>query len=252
VAMDTSPIPEEAKLPWRRCCRQRYRTRILRLLEYTDLAKRKWFRGSELLDCCEIPKKGESPVERRAQYQELLRKAIWRGFFGGVAGDFGGGADTRIRHISTSPLANRWLPRTAADALFFKAAWTEDFLFSRVDSFTWLKELGINVPRSWGPAEAHTEKTPNSSKGKRGRVATFDRADAEAFLRQQLDSRGDYYEPNQTDDWNCQRCAVDALRDYLWQRAGRAPKETVLKEFVRRIHDDWKAEKAKAGAISSR
>jgi hypothetical protein len=80
---------------------------------------------------------------------------------------------------------------------------------------------------------------------RRGRKEKYDWDEAKMALTGELNSRGDYDEPGQTADWNCQSRAEDFVRVHFEkeQHGGVAPSESAVRKVVRKTTAAWRESK---------
>ncbi|MGY3506649.1 MULTISPECIES: hypothetical protein [unclassified Bradyrhizobium] len=107
-------------------------------------------------------------------------------------------------------------------------------------------------PARFEPREEATEhalmKPPSMPKGKdsakpelrRGRPSTYDWPEIKRFIFEQLDTRGDFAEEDQVDDW---KTCADLYRAIEEKFGEKCPALTTLKERVPGLVDEWRAQK---------
>jgi hypothetical protein len=89
---------------------------------------------------------------------------------------------------------------------------------------------------------------PEVRKRKVGRKPQYDWDDAELFVCRELDSRGDFDDADQVENWSCQADLERSVADYFSNRMnGRAPAISSIREKIGPMVDAWRAKQRVAG-----
>jgi hypothetical protein len=98
-----------------------------------------------------------------------------------------------------------------------------------------------------GPNRSPVDVVPsgsNTQKRNPGAKPRFDWLDIEAFVIKTLDEKGDFDDPDSTDDWKSQNALIRLILQYLEVDrrlgAGNGPSESTLKDRVRPMINRWR------------
>jgi hypothetical protein len=94
-----------------------------------------------------------------------------------------------------------------------------------------------NGPPSLTPAARPQQAPPSSSR--RGRRPRYDWHEAKIVLLDALKQRGDFYETDQEDDWNCQARAEDLITSHFGKKDQR-PSASLVRSQVAKIVKEWR------------
>jgi hypothetical protein len=93
-----------------------------------------------------------------------------------------------------------------------------------------------SVVATWVRVDASSAATPPKPRGRR---PIYDWEEAEQFLHQLLDQKGDYAEKGQIDDWCRQADAERAVAEHLTTN-GKRPSGNIVREHVVEFVDRWR------------
>jgi hypothetical protein len=213
--------------PAKRLQRERRRARFLDKALRTPRTARRWFRIEDI----------EPDAHARSNLIDQWRASIWHRDLGSSEGK------SQVLCLSVSQLAeNRFDPDWARGEQQFNAI-VGDLWMSAERWLDWFHQDRANRKApTW--LEALVQSKRKQSKRKRGgRRPKYDRDEAEQYLRQLFDKRGDFDEPGQVDDWSCQRHAEVALINHMCNPDGEEPSLSWARERVTKVVKSWRADR---------
>lgn len=106
-----------------------------------------------------------------------------------------------------------------------------------------LREFSSIQPRTLpSPSDTGALAPPIILKRKAGRKPQYDWQEVELFVIQALDTRGDFDEANQVDDWRCQADLERSVADYFSKSAGgQVPAISLIRRKIRPMVDAWRS-----------
>src|SRR5262249_38269119 len=200
--------------------RERRRARFLEKASRTPRTARRWFTIEDI----------EPDAHVRSNLIDQWQASIWHR-------DLCLRGKSQVFCLSASPLAeNRFDPDMARGEQFKEIV--GDLWMSARRWLAWFREEGDNrKARAWLEAITKLER----KQGSQGRRPDYDYDDAQQFVFQLFEQRGDFAEFGQVDDWNRQRHVEDAVRHYLRERYGKEPSRSTVRRIVVKAIKSWRA-----------
>jgi hypothetical protein len=101
---------------------------------------------------------------------------------------------------------------------------------------------------SSGPLTTDAPSTLEVRKRKAGRKPEYDWYEAELYVHQELETRGDFDDPDQLNGWKCQADLVRSVADHFSRKAnGKVPVESLIRDKIRPMVHAWRQKKSSAG-----
>jgi hypothetical protein len=116
--------------------------------------------------------------------------------------------------------------------------WT-GLCFDRKQFLAATATAGGNGPPSLTPAARPVPQQAPPSSSRRGRRPRYDWHEAKIVLLDALKQRGDFYETDQEDDWNCQARAEDLITSHFGKKDQR-PSASLVRSQVAKIVKEWR------------
>jgi hypothetical protein len=140
--------------------------------------------------------------------------------------------------------AEHW-ENTFSDCLMGDDLYTPEYTHLQVSNFDLGKAFPFSNSSSSGPLTTEPPKTAEVPKRKAGRKPKYDWQEAELYVFQQLDARGDFDDHDQLDGWKCQADLARSVADYFSKKpSGKVPVDSVIRDNIRSMVDAWRKKNA--------
>ncbi len=137
--------------------------------------------------------------------------------------------------------------RTFSDCLMGDDRYTPEYSHLQASNADIAREFPFSHTPSVEPVATEASTTSEMGKRKAGRKAQYDWLDADLFVRRELDTRGDFDDANQVDDWRCQADLERSVADYFSRsNKDKVPAPSLIRKKIGPMVDAWRRKQGAA------